>query len=74
MGFYTHLLVYVSVMLLLAAINLLGSSETIWFHWPLFGWGLAVVIHAFSVFVFPGQFAVTDKMIEKEMSKANLRN
>ena len=69
MGFYTHLSVYVAVILLLAVINLLSSSSTIWFHWPMLGWGIAVALHAVAVFVFPGRLAVTEEMIEKEMSK-----
>ena len=70
MGFYTHLSVYVVVILFLAIINLVTSAGTIWFHWPMFGWGIAVVIHAAFVFVFPGRFTVTEKMIEKEMNKS----
>ena len=70
MGFYTHLSVYVAVVLFLAGINFMTSAGTIWFHWPLFGWGIAVAIHAGFVFVFPGRFTVTEKMIEKEMGKS----
>lgn len=69
MGFYTHLSVYVAVILLLVIINLVTSAGAIWFHWPMFGWGIAIVIHAASVFVFPARFAVTEKMIKKEMGK-----
>jgi hypothetical protein len=69
MSFYTHLTVYVAVILLLVVIDLLSSPGAIWFHWPMMGWGIAVVLHGFAVFVLPGRFAVTDKMIEKEMSK-----
>jgi hypothetical protein len=36
----------------------------------MLGWGIAVAIHALVVFVFPGQFAVTEKMIENEMDKS----
>ena len=68
-GFYMHLTVYVAVILLLMVINFLSSPGAIWFHWPMLGWGIAVVLHAFAVFVFPGRFAITEKMIEKEMSK-----
>ncbi len=70
MGFYTHLSVYVAVIVLLAAINLVTSPNAIWFHWPMLGWGIAIVIHAATVFVFPSQFGVTEKMIEKEMAKS----
>ncbi len=74
MGFYTHLSVYVAVIALLAAIDLLYSPGTIWFHWPMLGWGSAVVIHAFVVFVLPGRFGVTDRMIEKEMNKSRTQS
>ncbi|WP_370399738.1 2TM domain-containing protein [Sulfitobacter sp. JB4-11] len=70
MVFYTHLSVYVAVILFLAGINFMTSPGTIWFHWPMTGWGVAVALHAFAVFVFPGRFAVTEKMIEREMDKS----
>lgn len=69
MGFYIHLSVYGAVILLLVFINVLSSTNTIWFQWPMLGWGLAVVIHALAVFIFPNRFTVTEKMIEKEMNK-----
>lgn len=74
MGFYTHLSVYVAVILLLVVINLLTSPDAIWFQWPMLGWGIAVVLHALSVLVFPGRFTVTDEMIEKEMGRLRKRS
>ena len=71
MGLYTHLSVYVAVILFLAIINFVTWSGTIWFHWPLLGWGIAVAFHAAFVFVCPGRFAVTEMMIEKEMGKSH---
>ncbi len=73
MGFYTHLSVYVAVILLLVAINVLSSPGTLWFQWPMLGWGVGVVLHALTVFIFPNRFSVTEKMIEKEMNR-NLKN
>ncbi len=70
MGFYTHLSVYAAVILFLAILDLVTSPDVLWFHWPMLGWGVAVVIHAASVFVFPRQFTVTEKMIENEMAKS----
>lgn len=70
MGFYTHASVYVAVIAFLAILNFMTSPGTIWFHWPMFGWGIAVAIHAAVIFVFPGRFAVTEKMIEKEMGRS----
>ena len=70
MGFYTHLTVYVAVIVFLAIINFVTSASRIWFHWPMLGWGIAIVIHAAVVFVFPGRLAVTERMIEKEMGRS----
>jgi 2TM domain-containing protein len=49
-GFYVHLTVYVLVNLLLCTINLLTSPDSLWFYWPLLGWGIAVALHALRVF------------------------
>jgi len=49
-GFYVHLAVYVLVNALLFTINMLGSPETLWFIFPLGGWGIAVAIHALRTF------------------------
>jgi len=70
MGFYKHLTVYVAIILFLAVVNFLTSSGSIWFHWPMLGWGIAVAIHAFTVYALPGRFTVTEKMIEKELGKS----
>jgi hypothetical protein len=74
LGFYMHLTVYVSVILFLAIINLSTSPGAIWVHWPMMGWGFAVVLHAAVVFIFPSRFAVTEKMIEKEMGKSQTQS
>jgi 2TM domain-containing protein len=49
-GFYIHLAIYLVVNLFLFAINMLSNSESIWFYWPLLGWGIAVVINGLLVF------------------------
>ncbi|MCK4322302.1 2TM domain-containing protein, partial [candidate division WOR-3 bacterium] len=38
------------VNLALFIINMLTSPNSLWFYWPLFGWGIGLLIHAFSVF------------------------
>lgn len=48
--FYTHVGVYVSVNILLLLVNLLTSPWSLWFYWPLLGWGIAVAAHAFLVY------------------------
>ena len=49
-GFYIHLAVYVIVNLFLFLLNILVSPDSLWFIWPLLGWGIAIVLHAVSVF------------------------
>lgn len=48
--FYTHVGVYVSVNILLLLVNLLTSPWSLWFYWPLLGWGIGLAVHAFVVF------------------------
>ncbi len=48
--FYTHIGVYVFVNILLLLINLLTDPSSLWFYWPLLGWGVAVAAHAFLVY------------------------
>ena len=54
-GFYIHLIAYVVVNLILFAINMIVSPDSLWFFWPLTGWGVGFAIHALFVFGFgPG--------------------
>jgi hypothetical protein len=49
-GFYIHLCVYAGVNLFLFLLNIFTSPEVLWFYWSLLGWGIAVLVHAFTVF------------------------
>jgi hypothetical protein len=49
-GFYGNLASYILVNVILLVINLVTSPEYLWFFWPLFGWGIGVLIHGMSVF------------------------
>jgi len=73
LGFYIHVAVYVVVNTLLIIINLLTSSQYLWFKWPLIGWGIGLFFHALGVFVFSGESAVKEQMIQKEMQKDGLK-
>ena len=69
LGFYVHLVVFVAVNALLVVLNLVYSSEHLWFYWPLFGWGIGIFFHAMAVFVFPAGSAIKERMIERETKK-----
>ena len=49
-GFYTHLIIYGVVIVVLGVINLITSSNTFWVIWPAMGWGIGISIHGFRVF------------------------
>jgi bacteriorhodopsin len=72
-GFYIHLAVYVGVNILLIIINLLTSTQELWFKWPLIGWGIGVLFHALGVFAFTERSSIKERMIEKEMEKEALK-
>lgn len=53
-GFYSNLISYIAVNILLIFINLYTSPNHLWFYWPLIWWGVGVVFHGLKVFeVFP---------------------
>lgn len=52
-GFYTHLIVFAIVNLVLFLINLFNRSSGWWFYWPLIGWGIGIIIQAYHTFI-PG--------------------
>ena len=68
-GFYVHLAVFVAVNILLTAINLVTGSEAFWAIWPILGWGFAVAIHALTVFVFPDESRIIDRLTQRELHK-----
>jgi hypothetical protein len=72
-GFYIHLAVYLGVNILLIIINLLTSTQYLWFKWPLIGWGIGLLFHAFGVFAFSRGLSFNDRMIERELRKQNLK-
>lgn len=48
-GFYVHLSVYLIVNAGIFAIDAITGGHW-WFYWPLFGWGIALAIHAAALF------------------------
>ncbi len=70
--FYTGLLTYVVFISLLAALNYYTNEwANPWFLWAAFGWGIAIVIHAFKAFEwlpFMGR-NWEDKKIKEYMDK-----
>lgn len=68
-GFYIHFAIYLIVSIALISINLNSPSENLWSKWPVMGWGIGILFHAMSVYVFYGKTLITRRMIEKEMKR-----
>ena len=49
-GFYGHLTAFISVNVFLVVINLVTGTDTLWFFYPLLGWGIGLAIHTVLVF------------------------
>lgn len=65
-AFFIHLVVYIAVMILLIVINL-SFSSTLWFIYPLLGWGIGVAIHAITTYNIIS--SSSQCKIQKEMEK-----
>ena len=54
--FYSNLVTYIVINLVLIIINLVTSSGSLWFYWVTIFWGIAILLHASRVFIFKGKF------------------
>ena len=54
--FYSNLVTYIVVNIVLIIINLVTSPGSLWFFWVTIFWGIAILLHASRVFIFKGKF------------------
>lgn len=66
-GFSVHLVVYVLVNAMLIAINFIYSPESIWFFYPLIGWGIGISIHYLNAVPW------IEKILKEKEAKAEYR-
>ena len=50
-------------------INAVSGSESWWFQWPLFGWGIGLLVHGMFVYFNATGEAMKEEMIRKELAK-----
>jgi hypothetical protein len=73
-GLYAHAAMYLLANTCLAVLNvatLKKNDGVIWFIWPLIGWGIALAVHAISVFGI-GRFLGRDweqRRIQQELDR-----
>ena len=70
-AFYQHLIIYLIMNGVFLTVNLLTSPRSLWFFWPLFGWGIGVAAHGISVFGLGSFFGTEweEKKIKRIMDK-----
>jgi len=68
-SFYASLTSYVSVNSLPFFINLFTSRGHWWFFWPLFGWGIAIILQAWQVFAPRFDRDWEERRIQHELRK-----
>lgn len=68
-SFLTHLAVYVVLNAFLFFLDYREDKVINWAYWPLFGWGIGLVMHGLNTFVFGEGTALKDRMIVKEMER-----
>ncbi len=71
-GFYGNLISYCLVIPFLAFINYKTSWEFQWFWFPMLGWGMGVIFHAFGVFGYGKSWE--DRKIKEIMQKEERTN
>lgn len=76
--FYTNLITFVLVNILLVMINLFLSPHDLWFYWVTIIWGVVLLIQAINTFTIRDQFLGNEweekkvkEMLEKDKSKEN---
>ena len=54
-SFYSNLVTYFIINVILIIINLVTSPGRLWFYWVTIFWGIAILIHASKVFILKGK-------------------
>lgn len=65
-AFWQNLVAYVVINAFLVAIWAMGDRGYFWPAWVMAGWGIGVVMHAWTVF---GQKPITEDEIQREMRR-----
>jgi hypothetical protein len=71
MGFYRHVTTYVSVLLVLLALDIVTGPDDFWVQWVALVWGIILALHFLNVFAWDSILGreAERRMIEKELRK-----
>jgi hypothetical protein len=70
MDFLRHVIIYLVVMAVLAIVNNVTGGGYQWWLWPALGWGIGVVAHFLSAFLYAGG-NLEKRLVQKELEKIN---
>ena len=71
-GFYSNLITFFLVNILLLIINLIFDPLNLWFYWVAGIWGIVIVVQAFNTFTLRDSF-LGDKWEEKKIKEIETR-
>ncbi len=74
LDFFKHAIVYAVVIGFLFTINLFTDTSYLWAFWPAMGWGIALALHAASVFLRSGDSEALDRLTEQELEREKARH
>jgi hypothetical protein len=69
LAFYRHVMIYVVVNVLLAAVNLLKNPSHLWFQWVILGWGIGLLAHGLNVYSYRWLGSRREQMIQRELAR-----
>jgi protein-S-isoprenylcysteine O-methyltransferase Ste14 len=68
LSFIRHFVIYFIVVVVLAVLNNAVGDSYQWWLWVAFGWGIGVVIHFLSVYLFQSR-DLEERMIKRELER-----
>lgn len=71
-GLFFNLALYATVNIGLILIWSLTGRGYPWFVWPLFGWGVALVLHAVALWIGPDS-SVEERAVQREIQRLRAR-
>jgi hypothetical protein len=69
LGWYIHATVYVAVNAVLWLLSSQGFGQRGWTIYPTLGWGLGLLLHGASVWVFGAGSGIRERMVQKERER-----
>ncbi len=67
-SFYSNLITFILVNVLLLAINLIVDPQSLWFYWVALIWGVILIVQAFNTFTIRDSF-LGDEWEQKKLKK-----